>query len=87
MDGERGNHWALAKAKKGYSTISLDLKAMLLNMFNDHPHVVVLPNTKDTLLVKNADRETTAVRKILTMVGIGMIFSNIVRNHPTIKTK
>jgi hypothetical protein len=86
-DGERGVHWALAKAKKGYWKISLELKAMLLNAFKDHPHVVVLPNTKDTLLVKSADGETTAVRKILTMVGIGTIFSNIVRNHPTLKNK
>jgi hypothetical protein len=81
-DGERGVHWALAKAKKGHSTISLELKAMLLNAFNDHPNVVVSPNTKDTLLVKNADGETTAVRKILTMVGIGTIYSEHCTQSP-----
>jgi hypothetical protein len=31
---ERGVHWALTKAKKGYSTISLELKEMLLNAFH-----------------------------------------------------
>jgi hypothetical protein len=86
-DRERGDHWALTKAKKGYSTISLELKEMLLNAFHDHPHVVVLPNSKDTLNVKNADGFTTTVRKILTMVGIGTIFSDIVNAHPTIKNK
>ena len=62
---------------------------MLLNAFNNHPHVVISPNTKDTLKVKNADGETVSVRKILTMVGMGTIVSNIVRvqDHPTIKNK
>ncbi len=60
-DRERGFHWALTKAKKGYSTISLELKEMLLNAFHDHPHVVVSPNSKDTLNVKNADGFTTTV--------------------------
>jgi hypothetical protein len=60
---------------------------MLLDAFNDHPHVVELPNTKDTLQVKNADGETVLVRKILTMVGLGTIFSDIIRDNPTIKNK
>jgi hypothetical protein len=85
--GERGIYWALAKIKRGYSTISNELKSMLLDAFNDHPHVVVSPNTKDTLQVKNADGETVLVRKILTMVGLGTIFSDIVRDNPTIKNK
>jgi hypothetical protein len=57
----------------------------LIVAFNNHPHVVVLPNTKDTLQVKNADGEKVLVRKILTMVGLGTIFSDIVRDNPTIK--
>jgi len=85
--GERGIYWALAKTKRGYSTISNELKSMLLDAFNDHPHVVVSPNTKDTLQVKNADGETVLVRKILTMVGLGTIFSDIVRDNPAIKNK
>jgi hypothetical protein len=60
---------------------------MLLDAFNNHPHVVVSPNTKDTLQVKNVDGETVLVRKILTMVGLGTIFSDIVRDNPTIKNK
>ncbi len=58
---------------------------MLIVAFNDHPHVVVSPNMKDTLQVKNADVEKVLVRKILTMVGLGTIFSDIVRDNPTIK--
>ncbi len=53
--------------------------------FKDHPHVVVSPNMKGTLKVKNADGEKVLVRKILTMVGLGTIFSDIVRDNPTIK--
>jgi hypothetical protein len=85
--GERGVQWALSKARKGYSTISDKLKTMLLNAFNNHPHVIVSPNTKDNLRVKNADGEIILVRKILTMVGIGTIFSDIIRDNPTIKNK
>jgi hypothetical protein len=79
--GEWGIYWALAKTKRGYSTISNELKSILLDAFNNHPHVVVLPNTKDTLQVKNADGEKVLVRKILTMVGLGTIFSDIVRDQ------
>jgi hypothetical protein len=84
---KREIYWTLAKKKNGYSTISNELKLMLVNAFNDHPHVVVSPNTKDTLQVKNADGENVLVRKILTMVGLGTIFSNIVRDNPSIKQK
>jgi hypothetical protein len=59
--GEMGIHWVLAKKKKGYSKISNELKLLLVNAFHDHPHVVVLPNTKDTLQVKNADGEKVMV--------------------------
>jgi hypothetical protein len=82
---ERGIYWALSKHKKGYSTINNKLQALLIVAFNDHPHVVVLPNTKDILKVKNADGEKVLVRKILTMVGLGTIFSDTVRDNPTIK--
>ena len=75
------------ESKERVSTISDELKVMLLKDFNDHPHVVVSPNTKDTLQVKNTDGETIIVRKIMTMVGLGTIFSDIVRDHQAIKTK
>jgi hypothetical protein len=83
--GEMGIHWTLAKKKKGYSKISNELKLLLVNAFHDHPHVVVSPNTKDTLQVKNADGEKVMVQKIMTMVGMGTTFSDIVRDNPTIK--
>jgi hypothetical protein len=56
---------------------------LLIVAFHDHPHVVVSPSTKDTLQIKNADGAKVAVQKILTMVGMGTIFSNIVANNPT----
>jgi hypothetical protein len=46
--GKKGIHWAMARCKKGYSTIRNKLRTMLIVVCNDHPHVVVLPNTKDT---------------------------------------
>ena len=60
---------------------------MLINAFNNHPHVIVSPNAKDTLLIKNEEEEKVPVRKILTQVGLGTIFSDIVRENPTIKHK
>jgi hypothetical protein len=81
----RGICWAPSKRKKGYSTINNKLQTLLIVAFNDHPHVVVSPNTKDTLQVKNANGEKVLVRKILTMVGLGTIFSDIVRDNSTIK--
>ena len=74
--GERGIYWAQATTKRGYLTISDELKS-----------IFVLPNTKDTLQVKNDNGDKVLVRKILTMVGLGTIFSDIVRGHPTIKNK
>lgn len=83
--GERGIHWAMAKRKKGYSKIDDTLRSLIVDAFNDHPHVIVLPNRKDTLQVTNANGEKVKVRKMLTMVGLGTIFSDIVRDNPTIK--
>ena len=52
---EMGIHWwALAKKKKGYTTISDELKLLLVNEFNNHPQVIVSPNSKDRLQTKNA---------------------------------
>jgi hypothetical protein len=75
----------LSKRKKGYWTINKELQTLLIVAFNNHPHVVVLPNTKNTLQVKNANGEKVSVKKIVTMVGLGTIFSDIVRDNPTIK--
>jgi len=68
-DGEAGVHWALSKRKKGYSTISAELRQLLIVAFNDHPHVIVSPNAKDTLQVKNEDGQKIEVRKIMTQVA------------------
>ena len=85
--GERGVHWALSKRKKGLSKIDEALRSLLVDAFNDHPHVIVSPNSKDTLQHKNADGEIVLVRKVLTQVSLGSIFSDIVREHPTIKNR
>jgi hypothetical protein len=82
---EKGVNWALTTKKKGYSAISNELKSLLLVAFNDHPHVIVSPNSKDSLQMTNADGEKFRVQKIMTMVGMGPIFSDIVRDNPTIK--
>ena len=84
---EKGVYWALAKCKKGYSTINKELRLLLVTAFNDHPHVIVLPNPKDKLQVKDADCKKVSVHKVLTQVGLGIIFSDIVRDNPTIKGK
>ena len=84
---EKGVYWALAKRKKGYSTINEELRVLLIAAFHDHPHVIVSPNAKDTLKVKDADGEKVSARKVLTQVGLGTIFSDIVRDNPTIKGK
>ncbi len=86
-DGKFGVYWAIANRKKGYSTISDKLKRLLIVTFNDHPHVVVSPNSKDKLQLINAEGEKVAVCKILTMVGLGMIFSDIIKENPTIKNR
>ncbi len=76
---------AKCKAKKGYSRITDNIETLLVDEFNNHPHVIVLPITKDTLLVKNDAGEKVAVRKILNQVSLGQIFSNIVNKNPAIK--
>jgi hypothetical protein len=85
--GERRIYWAIAKGKKGYSKISNKLKLLLLNSFNNHPHIAVAPNTKDTLQVMNADGKKSLVRNNLTMVRLGIISLDIVQDNPTIKNK
>jgi hypothetical protein len=85
--GERGFHWALSKRKKGYSKIDEALRLLLVEAFNNHPHAVMAPNLKDTLQHKNKDGKIVLVRKVLTQVGLGSIFSDIVHKHPTIKNR
>jgi hypothetical protein len=52
---KRGIFWALAKCKKGYSKIDKAIKSLLVPAFNNHPHVIVSPNAKNTIQLKNAD--------------------------------
>jgi hypothetical protein len=85
--GKKGIFWALAKCKKGYSKIDNAIRSLLVTAFNDHPHVIVSPNARDTLQVKNADGEKVAVPKLLTQVRLGTIFSNIIKDNLTIKNK
>ena len=46
--GEKGIYWVIAKCKKGYFTINEELRLLLVAAFNDHPHIIVLPNAKRT---------------------------------------
>jgi hypothetical protein len=85
--GKRGVHWALSKRKRGFSKVDEVFRLLLVDAFNDHPHVIVSPNSKDMLQHKNADGEIVLVQKVLTQVGLGSIFSDIVREHPTIKNQ
>ncbi len=85
--GKKGIFWALAKRKKGYSKIDNAIRLLLVMAFNDHPHVIVSPNARDTLQVKNADGKKVVVSKLLMQVGLGTIFSDIIKNNPTIKNK
>jgi hypothetical protein len=59
----------------------------LVEAFNNHPHVIVSPNVRNALQVKNADGKKVAVPKLLTQVDLGTIFSNIMKDNPTIKNK
>jgi hypothetical protein len=59
----------------------------LIDAFNNHPHAIVSPNAKNTLLIKNKEGEKVPVQKILTQVGLGTIFLDIVRENPKIKHK
>jgi hypothetical protein len=85
--GKKGIFWALTKHKKGYSKINNAIRSLLVTAFNNHPHVIVSPNARDTLQVKNADGKKVAVPKLLTQVGLGTIFSDIIKDNPTIKNK
>jgi hypothetical protein len=85
--GKKGIFWALAKCKKGYSKIDKAIRLLLVATFNNHPHIIVSPNARDTLLLKNADGKKVAVPKLLTQVGLGTIFSDIIKDNPTIKNK
>jgi hypothetical protein len=59
--GKKGIFWALAKCKKGYSKIDDAIRSLLVTAFNDHPHVIMSPNARDTLQVKNTDGKKVAV--------------------------
>ena len=59
--GKKGIFWALAKCKKGYSKIDDAIWLLLVTAFNDHPHVIMSPNARDTLQVKNTDGKKVAV--------------------------
>ncbi len=85
--GKKGIFWALAKRKKGHSKINDAIRLLLVTAFNNHPHIIVSPNARDTLQVKHADGKTVAVPKLLTQVGLGTIFSHIIKDNPTIKNK
>jgi hypothetical protein len=63
--GKKGIFWALAKRKKGYSKIDEVIRLLLVAAFNDHPHVILSPNARDTPQLKNADGEKVAVPKLL----------------------
>ncbi len=85
--GKKGIFWALAKRKKWYSKINDVIRLLLVTAFNNHPHVIVSPNSRDTLQVKNADGKKAAVPKLLMQVGLRTIFSDIIKDNPTIKNK
>jgi hypothetical protein len=77
--GKKGIFWVLVKCKKGYSKIDKVLWLLLVAAFNNHPYIIVSPNAKDTLHLKNAEGKKVSVPKVLTQVGLGTIFSNIVK--------
>ncbi len=85
--GKAGIFWALSKRKKGYSKIDEVTWSFLVEAFNAQPHVIVSPNARDTLQVKNVDGEKVAVPKLLMQVGLGTISSDIIKDNPTIKNK
>jgi hypothetical protein len=53
MAEEKEVYWARCQRKKGYRKITDNLCLLLIAAFYDHPHVIVLPNSKDTVMVKN----------------------------------
>jgi hypothetical protein len=82
---EKGIFWVLAKCKKGYSKMDKVIWLLLVVAFNNHPHVMVSPNSKDTLQLKNANGKKVAVPKVLMQVCLGTIFSDITKDNPSIK--
>jgi hypothetical protein len=60
---------------------------LLVAAFNNHPHVIVSPSAKNMLQLKNVDSKKVADPKVLTQVGLGAIFFNIIKDDPTIKKK
>ena len=58
---KRGVHWELSMRKKGYSKIDEALRLLLIDAFNDHPRLIVSPNSKDVLQHKNADGKIVLV--------------------------
>ncbi len=85
--GKKGIFWALAKCKKGYSKINKEIRLLLVAAFNDHPHIIVSPNARDRLQLKNAVGKKVVVPTLLTHVGLRTIFSDIIKDNPTIKNK
>jgi hypothetical protein len=87
--GKKGIYWALTKCKKGYSKIDEALWSLLVAAFNDHTHVIMLPNANDLLhlKLKNVNGKKVLVCKVLTQASLGTIFSDIIRDNPTIKGK
>jgi hypothetical protein len=85
--GKKGIFWALAKCKKGYSKIDKAIRSLLVAAFNDHPHVIVSPHARVMLQLKNVDGKKVAVPKLLTQVGLGTVFSDILKDNPTIKIR
>ena len=79
---EEGVYWARCKKKKGHRKIDDNLHHLLLAAFYDHPHAIISPNSKDTIMVRNKQ-----VRKIMLMVGLSTIFSDIVHANPIIKSR
>jgi hypothetical protein len=85
--GKAGIFWVLAKCKKVYSKINEAIRSFLVEAFNNHPHVIMSPNARDMLQVKNLDGEKVAVPKLLMQGGLRPIFSDIIKDNPTIKNK
>jgi hypothetical protein len=84
---EEGVYWARCKKKKGHSKIDDNLRHLLLAAFYDHPHAIILPNSKDTIMVRNKQGVKEPVRKIMLMVGLSTIFSDIVHANPIINSR
>ena len=87
MAKEEGVNWAWCKKKKGHSKINNNICCQLLTAFYNYPHIIVSPNLKDTIMVRNKEGVKVPVRKIMLMVRLGTIFSDIVHANLTIRNK